>query len=570
MKKQGLIIIFRAVAALASIIGCFLYFRYVVPYHVCFKEQLQMFVFSSSYLWSYFSKPASLACLVGDFLTQFLFFKTSGAAVITLLLSMLWLLFFFTLKQFSQKRNDACCLLSFAAMPPVMVDWILYPELSFTLSLSVSFIIILSAFLLYSKTNGKISSATAILLIPALYMIAGASVFLFVVVAILYDIYCCRRRFVLWTAITSLSIVIPVIFRHSYLLTLKQAFSYPYTDIKQGLSICVLTIIILLFVCFKNIKFKTCNFKYKTLTVFVIFSLFILVLFKPTKKEQEKLFGIVIEAGHENWDAILEIAESVELKNHVAASYTNLALSHKNLLGERLMDFYQPFTLGLIHATIPSSNWFTLFSGNDAYFHVGDMEMAQHAAMVGMLCTPQQRSARLVKRMAEINLAIGDMPAATKYIRMIEATLFYKIDVANTSYRAGIFKEDIIRRSDDIKLSLELLVKSDPNNLPALNYLLCLYLLNKDISAFRKAYTSYWFGKIDYIPKVYAQALLIYFAGTNSTMKEVGEYGINPELIKSFGEYTSLFEQSEGDLNLMLKKFHNTYWLYFHFAVLNN
>jgi len=310
-------------------------------------------------------------------------------------------------------------------------------------------------------------------------------------------------------------------------------------------------------------------------TIVILVSVLVAGLKKTTDRQQEYLYGIFVEAYHKNWDKVLEIAEKVELKDPMVTCYTNIALSEKHLLGDRLMDFYQPFSSGLIPVAY-NKHWLALFSVNDAYFHIGDMDMAQHGALLGMLASPNQRSARMIERLAEINMAIGDIPAATKYTRILESTLFHKrkaesiMSTGNHGSTKPIFKEDIIRKATDIKLPLELLVESNPDNLPALNYLLCFYLLNKDIPAFFKAYTTYGKEKFTMAPKVYAQALLIYFAVTGSSVEELTGYGIHPEIMRAFGEYTSLYEKSEGNLAPMQENFPNTYWLYYHFAVMNN
>ena len=573
----------KFMAVLVLLICGFIYFRYVVPYHVCFKEQIQMFMFSSSYLLSYFSKPAVFAYLGGDFLTQFLYFKTGGAVVITLILAAEWWLIFLILKHFSVKSGYRWVM----SLLPVFVEWIFYPHITFSLALSVSFIISLFAFLIYTKTNGKISVTIGLVLIPILYVIAGASVFLFLFFVILYEICNKRKRFIYLVVISSLTITIPVILRYFYLLSLKQAYLYPYIDANQGYSLVVLALGVLLFVCFKKLKPEIPNRNSKVLnetklkirnlkpavTYIVLASILITGLVITTDRKLENLLGIVIESQYKNWDKVLAIAENAELKNPIASYYTNLALSEKNMLGERLMEFYQPFSSGLLlpGTPTPNSSSLTFFSGSDAYFHIGDMEMAQHAAMLGMLSMPHQRSARLTERLAEINIAIGDIPAATKYIRMLESTLFHKFDTDKLKDKTHhkVYKKDIIRSADDYKKSLELLTESNPDNLPALNYLMCFYLLNKDIPAFFKVYTSYYKEKNDHVPKVYAEALLIYFAMTKASVKEFSEYNIQPKIIRSCDEYTRLFNESQGKIVPKLNKFSNTYWFYYHFAVLN-
>ena len=114
------------------IISCFLYFRYATIYHICFKEQIQLFVYSWSYLFTYFSKPAAFACLGGDFFTQFLYFKGGGAAIVTFLLAVEWLFIFWVLKRFSVRGYAL-----FWSLLPVIADWILFSQISFSLSLSV-------------------------------------------------------------------------------------------------------------------------------------------------------------------------------------------------------------------------------------------------------------------------------------------------------------------------------------------------------------------------------------------------------------------------------------------------
>ena len=572
MKSRLQTTVVKLFIALFPIIACYIYFRYVVPYHVCFKEQIQLFVYSSTDILPYFSKPAILACLGGDFLTQFLYSKTGGAVVITLLLVAEWGLIFLTLKRFAAaSRHDTFLLLW--SLFPVAIEWILYPKYSFSLALSVSFIIAILAFFFYTKAKGKIAILVGVLMIPALYMIGGASVFLFAFLAILYDIKRGRNRFVYWLFIVGLSIILPFILRLSFLLTLKRAYFYPYSDIVQMLSLVAMA-----FLAFHEMMGQARHDKLlrqprhgSTIMIVVLIAAFIAGLVKFTDINQEKIYGVTIEAYHKNWNKVLEIAESAELQNHVAASYTNLALSQKNLMGERLMDFYQPFTSGLFLPILPEVGNFAIFASSDAYYYVGNMDMAQHAAMVGMIFSPYQRSARLVERLAEINMKTGDIAAAMKYIRILESTLFYRKKVERLRNISPLeFSMKNIMRSSNTYEELEFFIINNPDNLPAINYLLCSCLLTKDISAFFKAYSTYFKGKSDHVPKVYAEALLIYFAVKKTTAKELAEYGIPREIIKSFDEYTRMYEQYDRSLAPMQKKFPNTYWLFFHFAVKKN
>ena len=217
------------VLGIALMAGCFLYFRYIVPYHIGFKEQMLLFLNNPLYISSYFTKPAALACLGGDFLTQFFYLKTAGAIVVTLLFIVEWGLIFLILKRFSVKRYALLW-----SLLPVIIEWMLFQTTTFSVSFSVSLIITLSVFILYlfitegfskplSRSNSEAFIAkplsrsfyreATIILIPVLYVIAGASVFLFLVLSILYDIYSGRNRFFYWIALSALSLTLPVLLR---------------------------------------------------------------------------------------------------------------------------------------------------------------------------------------------------------------------------------------------------------------------------------------------------------------------------------------------------------------------
>ena len=66
---------FKSWCPFVTIIGfavvCFCFFQFLYPYHFFFKGQNQLFLMSWSYVNTLFAKPAWMACLAGEFLTQF-------------------------------------------------------------------------------------------------------------------------------------------------------------------------------------------------------------------------------------------------------------------------------------------------------------------------------------------------------------------------------------------------------------------------------------------------------------------------------------------------------------------
>ena len=563
------------IVAFILLVSSFLYFQLIIPYHIYFKEQIQLFVYDTSYLLSYFSKPGGLACLTGDFLTQFLYLKGGGAVVISLLLFLVWLLTAEILKSFGVNQWAPL-----VALLPVFTEWMSVGDITFSIAMSVAFVLVLLSVYFYTLIrNHRFSIGYGIVLTPVLYVLTGSAAFLFPAAILLYEINSGKKNYFYWLILTVLAVIIPYLLRPYFLITMKQAYLYPYSGIKQEPGIFIMALI-LFFACFKSIRKQ-----HITVLSFSLSMLFILVfgiggLIATTNLQREKILGMATEAYFENWNKVLKIAEKSKLKNQIAAYYANIALSKQMQLGDRIMEFYQPFTSGLFLPVNSDSGWFVIFFSNDVYFYVGDMNMAQHSAMLGMTFSPYQRSARLVQRLAEINIVSGDIPAAMKYIRMLESSWFHRKKAAQLkeiavhpdnnpwlqNKRSQIHTSDILRSSQNPLTSLELLVKNNPGNQAALNYLLAYHLMNKNIPEFFKAYSTYWKGKINYVPKAYSEALLIYFAATKAKPETVADYAVNPAIIKDFNEYTRLYESSNGNLELLQEKFPHTYWLFYHFA----
>ena len=554
----------------------FLYFHFIVPYHIFFKEQIQLFIFDPTYIISYFSKPGGLACLTGDFLTQFFYLKGGGAIIISLLFLFEWLMFVRILNSFGVKQTA-----SLWALLPVIAEWVVISDINFSIAMTVSFVLTLLATLIYASIQNKmISIVYGIIFIPFLYFLLGSAVFLFPAAILLYDIQKDKKRYIYWFTLIVLTAITPFLFRIFFLLTVNQAFLYPYLGFKQKLSSLVM-ILILFFVSFKKLRELHFTFLSFSLTVLFILIIGISSIISKTNFQREKTLSLATEAYFNNWDKVLKLSKKAKLENQIAAYYTNLALSKQMQSGERMMEFYQPFVSGLFLPVNTESNWFYIFFSNDVYFHIGDMNMAQHSAILGMTFSPHQRSARLMQRLIEINIVTGDIPAAMKFIRILEASLFHSKNAAKLKEMAFsiepekyplLQKRNLIHTSDTLRgssnnlLSLELLVQNNPDNQAALDYLLSFHLLTKNIPEFFKIYNTYFKEKTNHVPKVYAEALLIYFAAFNIKPEIIMEYNIDRKLLASFNEYTKLYESTNGNLGLLRRKFPDTYWLFFHFA----
>ncbi len=274
------------------------------------------------------------------------------------------------------------------------------------------------------------------------------------------------------------------------------------------------------------------------------------------------------------------------MRNNLSSYYTNMAMAKLGIMSSELMDHYQPAATGLFIPVNANENYLTITFSNEVYWQLGDVNASQHSALLGMIFSPRSRNSRLMKRLVEINIVNGEYSVARKYLKILEKTLFYREWASErekflynedecsrskwiVSKRALIPKTDLLKKGNEYKKTLEMLLASNPENRMAADYLLCYDLLDKNIPSFVKNFRSYYKsdGKA-VLPEVYQEALLIEIASGRLKPEDFAGFVFDPENVSRIAEYTTLYEQSKGNGSLLQEKFGKTYWFYYHFAVM--
>ena len=569
--KLGLLALFA--------IACIVFFLFYYPYHLFFKEQMQLFLFTSDYSLSYLYKPAALSCYLGDFFTQFFYLRGGGPVVISLTLCLEWLLISYVLKKTGTEKNALLY-----AFFPIVAEWILHCGLNYSLSSTVSLLLSLVFFAGYTWINKRwLAICAAILLQPLLYMLTGCGLFVFNLLLLFYE-YGQKGKFkVVEYLFLLVGFILPLLFRSTYLLTIEQAYFFPHKGI-MAFSPSLLLMLTVWSMSFYKIRNFTSDIRYVPFVI--VFQLILLGggIYWGANFSREKILSLDSEAYFGNWGRVLHLANTYKINNTTASYYTNLALARHGVLPDHLLEYYQPASEGLFLPVNPAASPLTILFSNEVFFYLGDINMSQHSAMLGMIFSPNNRSSRLVKRLAEINLINGEKEAARKYLRMLEPTLFHRswalkrialleadtLQTASNKWlsekRSQLVKRDILRKGDNYPASLELLVESNPGNKMALDYLMCYHLLNKNITEFVQLFDRYAKGRMSIMPRIYSEALLIWLFKAKASEKEVQQYGISPDVIRDFANYTRIYEQDKGEMKQLQESYGKSYWFYFHFA----
>lgn len=559
-------------------IASFFFFQFFYAYHLFFREQMQLFLFSTDYLNSYFNKPAWLACLAGDFFTQFFYFRGGGALVISVVFTLEYFLVARVLRQISRTNYYQLW-----AILPVAIDWVLQLKLASGLASSFGLIICLLIFqldTLFSKPKVAFL-LLGLLLAFATYWLAGSAAFIFPLLVLLAEPKQAETRTAQWKLLLLLNWFSPYLFRTIYLLPIRELYFSPGTQL-QWLALPLSLGAIVLFL--RTAPKWQPKFRYDE-AIFITLLLAAILTFGLVRNANfklEKILSLDSETYFGNSNRVLDLASKYQLKNRYASYFANVALAQTNELPEKLLNYYQLGSMGLIIPVGPDESREAIVFSNEMFFLVGDMNLAQHSAMLGNTFSPFQRSSRMMKRLAEINLVIGDSLAAGKYLRLLSKTWFHrnwaetreKMDGTTATngwlkYKQSLLPEsDSIRKADDYLPSLRYLMEQKPENKTAVDYYLCSLLLNKDLKTFKTGYDDFVKPKHQPVPRIYAEALLIIIYQQQLSIDEAKSYGISPLKVNEFVKYNQLYESTNGAMEPLENEFDKSYWYYYQFAKL--
>ena len=284
-------------------------------------------------------------------------------------------------------------------------------------------------------------------------------------------------------------------------------------------------------------------------------------LWSVPKLDDERLFGLDMEVSQENWDKVLKLSEK-DLYMEEASYCYNLALAMQGNLGNALLNHSQNHQFTLLFPVSAERAIFTNTLAGEAWFHLGDMTMAEQSAITSLQASPRHTGARFVTRLARVNLVTGEDAAAQKYLSMLARTLFYgewarsmmpgRQDEATQAElakaRARLAGKDFVHQAENPRAVLLGLLEADSTNTLARNYLLCYDLLCYDLDSFIRDYEP------DRIPaRLYHEAILIW-------LSQQGR--LNPEEVTGYGVDVSEVDRM-GRFGRNPNAFKNTYWYYY-------
>ena len=540
----------------------FLFWAFRYPFALTYQEQLQLFLIDGDYFCSRMAEPGGFARYIAEFLVQFY----NGAAIGALIIAVLYMLVQRLTWRLMHLSSYDYYMLSFI---PVILLWYAMGDENVMLSYVVALVIAMAIALAWQRWVAKwalwLKGVIVLVLIPVLYWLIGPMVLLVAVFMMPW-----------WLAVDA------VFYAFALMLLSAHYLPFPMMRIMLGISyyrvpevlpysLMALPVLIWLLSLFTSKLPQP-----KQWYVYVLALAVAALLLVPktygfdTRKYDLIEYDYLVRIG--DWNAIIAKAEKRMPDLPMSVSATNLALGMTNQLGERAFDFYQRGTGGLVPKF--ERNFATAQLTGEIYFNLGLVNTAQRFAFEAMEAIPNyNKSARVIKRLAETNLINGQYDVARKYLQILEKTIFYRLWAQRTmailgdekainahplygTLRQYRLQDDLLFSEQELDKICGQLFKHNHQNRMAAEYLLLMPLLDRDIPRFMN-FAQYIQSKIPYNPRSCQEGIAFAFM----QQRQQPPQGLISQLIlQRMNDFAQIYSADKNSSEL--ERFRNTVWYY--------
>ena len=559
-------------------IAVFLFWRFRYPFALTYQEQLQLFLFDGNYFCERLSEPGGFARYIAEFLVQFYNGVTFGALILAVLFMLIQRLTWRLMTTVNYQLSTINYQLYPLSFLPALMLWYAMGDESVMLTYVVALILAMVAALGLAKLVELVQLekldilaklGILLVLIPLLYWLIGPIVLL--VAALMLPLTVA---------------VVAVIYALALILLSAHYLPFPMSRVVLGISYyripevlpyvlmaIPVVIILLVWLCrkFHTVFEKQKKWLYGVLLVVVAIAAVLIIPRGYDAKKYELIeYDYLVRIN--NWNGVIAKAEKQMPDLPMSVSATNLALGMTNQLGERAFDFYQRGSEGLLPKF--ERNFATAQLTGEIYYHLGLINTAQRFAFEAMEAIPNyNKSARVVKRLAETNLINGQYKVAEKYLKMLEKTVFYRPWAKRTMAMLGDEKqinshplygtlrqyrlqEDFLFSEQELDKICGQLFVHNPQNQMATQYLLLMPLLDRDIPRFM-SYVPVVQEKTQYNPRSCQEALAFAFM---QQRQQPPRGLISDMILQKMNDFSRTYSNDKQSPELA--RFRNTVWYY--------
>jgi hypothetical protein len=576
---------------IAFFAGYFLYaWKAIKPDLYCLYNEP---VFSSDprYLSGFFNYPGGFLSLLSDFFSQFYLIPWLGAFVLTIIAAGLTLVIRAISDSLLKEQSDRP-----AHLFPAVLLLILHNHYFHPLTADIGILLTCSAFYLHLRMAAKsrlTRIAWALSGTASVYYMAGGFLLVFASLCCLYE-FMIRRRWIDGAVYAGAAFLLPyfgasVLFQAGW----KDAYLFPlpldagYKPVLAPYGLLLYSHAMMLVAAAPGLfrdRIGRVNPVLRivlrgTLSVFCV----LMVMMTRDRKIQTML-QIDSFMQSARYEDVIRLAARKESDHLLVTLHTNRALYHTGRLLDDMFSFPRKWWVsGLI---LSSKEAYEMpLKNSDVWFDLGHVNEAQHWGHEALAVTGN--APRICQRLAEIYIVRDNPAAAEKCLAYLERTIFFRSWAKRTRKRlaeeppgsgderlAGIrsrmVADDFIVHSDFPERDLEFIVRQDPANKMAFEYLIAHYLLMGLPDRLADRAGQLKILRYNRIPRHFQEALILHQVLRKMKPVPPDGFSFSRETVLRFRDFQQSLKgyQNSGrpDRSELKRSFGDTYWYYYLFG----
>jgi hypothetical protein len=580
-----------AVFWIAVWLALFGYLQVYGRFHFLYLDQEHLFLHDRSYFLSLVARPAGLVEYLNTYLTQFFILPYCGAVMMGFLLTLASMLTAWLVRRTAPRANLAvCCLVPAVAMLFLMFN------VNFYYSGILAYVLMLAAFCFYAMAERTAVRIVYMLAVSAtLFWLAGAVAFLFVLCIFVMEL---MRR-----PSQAYLFLMPVVFVVGLSVWSVQnawAGEYRFLLLPDGYYtrrlhpegviyfawIALPVLLVMAFVLRNRDAVKSARkWVERTVQLAVVGAFFAFGLKNYVNMKAERFNELDYYVRTGEWNEVVARCNG-NLNNYLHKCYLNLSLAETGELSNRMFAFDQNSTRGLLLPKNRVTHISVMLS--DIFFSMGHVALAQQMAFEANVSTQGNGSPRMYKRLVETNLIMGAYAVAEKYIALLEKTWYYKPwateqrrflwddqAVASDSVlgmkRKCVVRENSFAEINGLDDDLKRIARQNPVHTATVQYLGALYLLDKDLEAFRDfVEAAYGSDFLPVLPKSFQEAVIIL---AEQEPEYWAKFNISESVIRRYTDFRQQVLANRSSASalpaLLYRSYGDTYWHYYMFKNTN-
>lgn len=533
-----------------------------------YSELYQIFLFTKTFLVDHLWYPGGIMDYMGQFLTQFFIFRFWGSLIMAICFGLgTYLVHKFTKNTNANYNTDLQALL----LVPMAATWAFMVTNYANLSFALAMITTIAFAVLYTRINNKYSN---IILIPLVYWVTCYGIFVYAALCLVWHIGKKHNNLVAHTLLTSLyiAIILLITYYFNQLQFHNLCFGWhfnknPIEHLNSEFFAMIATIATPAALLFIN------KVQYKWVINAAIIVASAGYIYKMEMHLMNQIYKLNYHSQNGQWKSILKYDEEKLIRHDLSLATRNLALAKTNRLLDEMFDIEQSDYQCLF------PDWHydfvtPVFLGEIMY-NLCNVSLAQrYYSECNHAISDYQKSARCYLRMTECSLLNREEKLTRKNARILQHTLFYKnfadsilymCDntneiLKNKKYSHMInngYKIDALYFKTEPEQMLKIQLAGSPRNYVAVQYLLALNLIRKDLDGLMQNMQYLKPFNPTSTPRYVAQALtIVWYESKNENINIPEMYKREITEFMQFAQNNSISEVSD--------RYKNSYYYHYY------